>query len=296
MSTATQENIQSLLSPEHVDMSLLPAPEIIETLDYETIYQEMLANFQERQPEYTALLESDPIIVALQCCAYREVLLRQRINEAGKANMLAYATGTDLENLAAFFGITRMDEEEDTRLRYRTNLALEGLSTAGSEMSYLFHTLSSSVDIKSASVQNPDAGEVLITILSFDDDGTASTDLLDTVSDYLTTDEIRPFTDNVTVQSADIVEFTVAATIYVYSGPSVSVTTDEYTTNLATYLTKQHNLGAVVALSGIYDALHTEGVQKISLTSPTADIITTKSQAAYCTKTTLNVVIVNDSD
>ena len=49
-------------------------------------------------------------------------------------------------------------------------------------------------------------------------------------------------------------------------------------------------------LSGIYDALHTEGVKKVQLLSPTADMATTKQQAAFCENINLEVIIVNDND
>jgi phage-related baseplate assembly protein len=39
----------------------------------------------------TLQLESEPLTMLLQLCSYRELLLRQRINEAAKASLLAYA-------------------------------------------------------------------------------------------------------------------------------------------------------------------------------------------------------------
>lgn len=296
MITATQEDLQNFISPDHVDLSSLPAPRVVEDLSFEQIFQDLLADFRERKPDYTALLESDPVIIALECAAYREMLLRNRINEAAKACMLAYATDTDLDNLAAFFGIERMEGESDERLRYRANLALEGITTAGSERAYLFHTLSSSPTVKSASIQTPDKGKVLITILSTQDDGTANEDLINTVFDYVSAEDKRPLTDEVIIQSAEIIPFRVSAKVYVYQSSTVSITTEEYTHNLRKYLSKQHSIGSVVALSGIYDALHTEGVQKVQLLSPAQDITTNKEQAAYCSEINLEVIIVNDTD
>ena len=48
---------------------------------------------------FTALVESDPAWTILEVAAYRELLLRQRINDASRAVMLAFATGADLEHL-----------------------------------------------------------------------------------------------------------------------------------------------------------------------------------------------------
>ncbi len=44
----------------------------------------------------TLELESEPATKLLQENAYRELLLRQRINEAAQAVMVAYAMGGDL--------------------------------------------------------------------------------------------------------------------------------------------------------------------------------------------------------
>ena len=288
------EDIKKFMSPEYVDLSSLPAPKIVEQLDFEAIFQELLADFKARRPEYDALLESDPVIIALECAAYRELLLRNRINETARANMIAYATGADLDNLAAFYGIERQEGEQDDRLRYRARLSLESLTTAGSEKAYQFHALSASPLIKSVSVQTPSKGKVLITILSTEEDGVAGEELIEAVADYVSAEDKRPLTDHVVVQSANIIEFNVHAKVSVFAGPSVSITQDEFTANLQRYLGKQHHIGSMVALSGIFDALHTEGVQKVKLLSPTADITTTKEQAAYCTDINLELEIVND--
>ena len=40
-----------------IDFSSIPAPEIIETLDYESILAAMLADLQARDPSYTEILE-----------------------------------------------------------------------------------------------------------------------------------------------------------------------------------------------------------------------------------------------
>ncbi|MGE9120724.1 baseplate assembly protein, partial [Escherichia coli] len=42
--------------------------------------------------------------------------------------------------------------------------------------------------------------------------------------------------------------------------------------------------GRDIRLSAIYAALHVEGVQRVELTSPQADIVLSKSQASNCTE------------
>ena len=97
----------------------LPDPQIIETLSFDTIFASLVSDFKSRNSEYDALLYSDPGIKLLEVAAYREVLLRQRINDAFKATLLGLATGNDLDNLADFYNVSRATSETDTALRTR---------------------------------------------------------------------------------------------------------------------------------------------------------------------------------
>jgi len=274
-----------------IDLSKLPAPDVIETLDFESLLTDYINDFVARNPNYATLLESDPAIILMQVVAYREMLLRARINEAAKANMLAYATKGDLYNLAAFFGVERLIDETDERLRKRTQLALEGFSTAGPVGAYIFHSLSASNEVKSVSVKSPNPGEVLVTILSNIGDGTVAQELIDSVLAKLNEDNIRPLTDLVSVQGAEIINYQVEAVITVYSGPSSAVVETEANDALQKFISDRHEIGRVIAISGIYDALHVDGVKKVELISPLADVETTNEQAPYCSNISISVVI-----
>ena len=274
-----------------IDLSKLPAPDVIETLDFESLLTDYINDFVARNPNYSTLLESDPAIILMQVVAYREMLLRARINEAAKANMLAYATKGDLDNLAAFFGVERLEDETDERLRKRTQLALEGFSTAGPVGAYIFHSLSASNEVKSVSVKSPNPGEVLVIILSNIGDGTVNQDLIDAVSAKLNEDDIRPLTDLVSVQGAEIINYQVEAVITVYSGPSPAVVETEGLDALQKFISDRHEIGRIIAISGIYDALHVDGVKKVELISPVTDIEATDEQAPYCSNISISVVI-----
>ena len=93
-----------------IDLSLLAPPAIIDALGFETILAELKADAIARLPDLADLLEleSEPVTALLQVIAYRELLLRQRINEASKAVMLAYAAGADLDQIGTNYGIPRL--------------------------------------------------------------------------------------------------------------------------------------------------------------------------------------------
>src|SRR5205085_7051294 len=170
-----------------VDLSRLPAPTVVEQLSFETILAEMIADIQARMPEFDATVESDPAVKILQVAAYRELLNRQRFNDRARGVMLAYATGSDLDQLAALVGVTRLVIQEenavlglpqilepDDALRQRVVLAPESFSVAGPELAYVFHARSAHADVLDASAISPVPGEVIVTVLSRTGDGTAS--------------------------------------------------------------------------------------------------------------------------
>ncbi|HWJ69126.1 MAG TPA: baseplate J/gp47 family protein [Sphingobium sp.] len=156
-----------------VDLSQLPAPSIVEPLDFEAIYGAMLADLLAQLPDFDATVESDPAVKLLQIAAYRELTLRARINDAARAVMVAFAGGADLDHLAAVFGVMRLVlvpadtansipavMESDTELRRRVLLAPEGYSVAGPEGAYIFHALSAAPDVLDASATSPEPAEI----------------------------------------------------------------------------------------------------------------------------------------
>ncbi|MCZ7024357.1 baseplate assembly protein, partial [Salmonella enterica subsp. enterica] len=58
---------------------------------------------------------------------------------------------------------------------------------------------------------------------------------------------------------------------------------------LKKYINTQGRLGRDIRLSAIYAALHVEGVQRVELQSPLADIVLDKTQASLCTAYSLSV-------
>jgi phage-related baseplate assembly protein len=289
-----------------IDLSTLPAPDVVETLSFEAILTEMLADLRTRDPSFTALLESDPAYKILEVAAYRELLIRQRVNDGARAVMLAYSTGADLEQIAGLFGVTRKlidagdanaippipaTYETDASLRYRTQLALEGLSTAGPIGSYVYHALTVE-GVKDVGVQGPpdtDPGDVLVTILAQTGNGAADSNLRSAVLAVLNGEDVRPLTDQVTVQSATIQQYAVIATIYILPGPDPELVKTAAEASVAAFVAAQHKVGADIRLSALYAALHIGGVERVTLASPgiTADLVCTAAQAPFCTGVTI---------
>ena len=92
-----------------VDLSALPAPQVLEDLDFEALFQADLATFRSHMGDnWDAAVESDPVTKLLEVGAYRKLLNRARVNDAAKALLLAYAQGSDLDQLAANVQLQRL--------------------------------------------------------------------------------------------------------------------------------------------------------------------------------------------
>lgn len=156
-------------------------------------------------------------------------------------------------------------------------LAPEGFSVAGPEGAYIFHALSADPDILDASATSPEPSHVLVSILSRSGNGQASAQLVAKVSAYLTAEERRPLTDFVTVQSAQIVNYAIEATLTTFSGPDGSVVLAAARKSLDAYIAASHRMGRDITRSGIFAALHVEGVQNVAL--PPASIVISSTQA-----------------
>lgn len=287
-----------------INLANLPAPAVVDEISFETIVQEMRDDLVARFPAISGVidLESEPARKLIEVFAYRETLMRARINGAARGVMLAYAAGSDLDHLGAIFGVQRflLTEanpdtvppveavyESDAEFRVRIQLSLEGFSTAGPSGAYIFHTMSADADVKDASAISPDPGEVLVTVLSRTDNGEASSDLLDAVEAALNDEEVRPLCDTVSVQSATIIEYAISATILFMEGPDSATVLAASLAAAEKYVGDQHRLGRDVTISGIHAALHGPGVARVDLSEPAGSIAVGVTEAAFCTDITL---------
>ena len=88
----------------------------------------------------------------------------------------------------------------------------------------MFHALSADGRVSDASAISPDPCDVVVSVLSWETDGTAGADVLQAVRVKLSDEDIRPMGDRVTVQSSVIVPYAVRAVLHMKGqGPGRSV-------------------------------------------------------------------------
>ncbi|MBB5320467.1 baseplate J/gp47 family protein [Marinobacter oulmenensis] len=294
-----------------IDLSRLPKPNVIEELDFETILEQRKQKLlslvpEDRQAEVqeTLALETEPLTIQLQENAYREIVWRRRVNQAATAGMLAYSEDEDLDNLVANFETERLmvdpgdpdavppvppTYESNEKLRLRSQQSWEGLSVAGPTKAYEYHALSADGRVADAKAISPDPCYVTVTLLSTEGDGTASAEEIDIVDSALSAEDIRPVGDRLTVQSATIIDYQVDATLYVYPGPEQEPILAAAQASLEKYISEQRRIGRDIRISALHAALHVEGVQRVELTQPAADLVITNTEAGHCTAINLRI-------
>ena len=269
-----------------VDLSQLPEPAIIAEPDFEAILADtkamMIASYSAEQREAVSAaleLESEPLNVIAQTMSFREMLLRQRVNEGARACMLSHGSGTNLDNLAGNMNTKRLVitpatdttdavMESDTSLRLRAQRAYDGLSVAGPSGAYEYFARSASGLVRDARAISPSPACVTVSILSTEGDG--------------------PVADRLTVQSARIVTWRLNAKLYFYPGPESEPILAAAESSFRKWLAEQGLIGQDVALSAIAAALHVHGVQRVEIIEPTQNMAISDIQAARCESFTIS--------
>ena len=306
-----------------IDLSLLPAPDVVEPLDFEAVYQDMLAAFRTLMGDgWSAALESDPVVKLLELAAYREVQIRARINDAARSVMLAYAVGSDLDQIGADFGVVRLDGEEDARFRYRIQQGFHRLAAAGPINAYRQHALAVSTDIADVDVWSEAPGQVTVAVLAKalypvsevaeaeviagealfgpGPDAThayvvapADSTLLRNVLAALNADDVRPLTDAVVVRAPVVRTFTVTAVIEVLPGPDPELILQRREAALRRYVASVGNLSFDATRAGIIAALVEAGVKNVQFSEPVSDIVCGRGEIAVMTSLQLSAEIVD---
>lgn len=281
-----------------VDFSQLPIPNLIQELDYETIFENRKERFialypDSEQENWRTILsrESDPVTKLLQENAYLELNYINKCNADARALLLAYATGADLDHLALTeYGLIRLlvtpaDNsvipplpavyETDERLKERCLLQYDGMNTAGSANAYKFFTLSADGRVHGIKVYSDIDNPYLLDIVISQVDsvnGEASEELIDIVQAALDPDEVRPVCDRPTVKSSIATNYQISAQLFVGKNAEDSLLLEAANLRLDSYIQKSLKNGSSIRRSAIYAALHVDGISRVIVNEPPADI------------------------
>jgi phage-related baseplate assembly protein len=260
-----------------VNLSALPAPAVVEVLDFAAYKAAYLAVLKSTLADVGITwdmdaIEADPGSAMAESTGYREMLVRGRVNDAARAVMLAYATGTDLDNLAALYKVGRLAGEADDQLRSRTQIAPEALSVAGPKGAYVFHARQVSAAIVDVNVWSPSPGVVHVIPLVAAGNGVPDDATIAAVQVALNDDYVRPLTDAVSVLKARLLPATISASLFMSRGPDPATVQAAALASLNLYLAARRMVGATVYAKGIETALMVGGVDDLELASPAGNL------------------------
>ena len=282
----------------------LPAPDILDASTYETIFDRKLADFMTNYPAYANVQEGDPIYALLQSSAADELNIRQRVNNAYRQTVIIFATGANLDHLAYNIGLTRrvkteavfdddgiLEEpeelEDDRSLKQRYILAWHALAV-GSVGWYKTQALESTTDVKDAYPKNTADGEVTVSIQSEADGGGVPTSaLLTEVRTYLNARDRRTLCDTLVVQGITLVDYTITAELTVETGLDSATVLAQVEDAAEQFTLDNEVINRDIPQSRFYAVLSPIGVTGVTLTAPTADVITTDEEVPHATSITI---------
>ena len=279
-----------------IDLSAMTPPDIIETLDYETIVTDMRDDLVARFPAIVGVidLESEPARKLIEAFAYRELLLRTRINDSARAVLLASSYGSNLDNLGALFATARQDGESDDRFRRRIQLAPEAFSVAGPEGAYQYHALTVAPWARDVSAIMTAPGTVRVTMLKEGADPVPTAGELQTVLIALRDDAVRPLTDVVQVLGPQVVPVTIDARLTLYPGPDGTLVQTRALAAVTSWVERNRMLDMNLRRSAIFARLHQEGIHSVELIAPAEDVVLDENQVYAITALTVTVQTTRD--
>jgi phage-related baseplate assembly protein len=282
-----------------VDLSQLPAPNVVQPLDFAAILAARIADLATRfqadpsTANIATLLqyEVDPSVKIQESGAYREVVHYNRVNDAAKAVLVAYAIGPDLDNLGALMWTPRLPGELDAAYRARLVLAGNAQNNAGPAGGIVYEAMSASSNVIGVGLSKvPYTGRVSVYILSSEAGGLPSQATLQAVRSQLLGDSVKLMTDEISVNPAAIRNYQVSATLTIPLGPDPTIVQTAAIAAVQAYVNACYNLGQTVYANMLEACLSVPNVINIQMASPPADIVCDQTTAPYCTNIAITVV------
>ena len=245
------------------DIATLPPPSVVEPLDFEAILAAQRTDLIARYPEAADVLdlESEPLAKLMEVFAYRELLYRARVNDAARAHLVAFATGSDLEHLGAFYNVPRIDGEADDRYRRRILLRVAALAGNGTKEHYEHVALTASQNVQDAIATQPWPGSVNVQLWLADHSQAEATQAQ--VLAALTAPAARPLGVPVSVSLAKPRHIHLTARLLREGGAPVNLVA-QVLESLPAAMAAYARLGRAVPRSWITTRLHVAGIARVT--------------------------------
>lgn len=273
----------------------LPAPSIIAEIDFEErlsgFFAELVPAMQKIGFNYDVeTLENDPAAALLQVATYTDVSLRQRINEAFVAELLAFADGSNLDHVAAFYQIFRLSGERDDAFRSRVVLGIQAKSGLETEWRYEFIARSADVRVRDVRAYVKGRSPIIyLAVLSTDNAGIADTALLEKVRLAVQTPNRRALNDTIVVEAAAQLISDITAQFTLLPQAEINLI-ETIRTNLMSAWLQELALGRDVTRSWLLSKLQIEGVHSVNLINPALDIVVPANRVGVLGETHFEII------
>ncbi|SEI12615.1 baseplate J/gp47 family protein [Pseudomonas fuscovaginae UPB0736] len=172
----------------------------------------------------------------------------------------------------------------------RPSVKVENTSPGVVAVTYTFDPDGYAAQVKDGNGRRTAPGEVMVTVLARSGDGTPSAELLDRVRSHFSRPDVRPETDLVSVQGAEIKNYKIRVVARINGGPDSGLTQLAAVRQLQAYAEACHRLEGRVEPSWIDYTLHSAGAVQVEILEPREPIVTTAFQAPYCTAVEVEVL------
>ncbi|WP_017906184.1 baseplate J/gp47 family protein [Pseudomonas asplenii] len=172
----------------------------------------------------------------------------------------------------------------------RPTVKVQGTSPGVVAVTYTFDPDGYAAQVKDGNGRRTAPGEVMVTVLGRSGDGTPSAELLERVRSHFSRPDVRPETDLVSVQGAEIKDYRIRVVARINGGPDSGLTQLAAVRQLKAYAEACHRLEGRVEPSWIDYTLHSAGAVQVEILEPREPIVTTAFQAPYCTGVEVEVL------
>jgi len=157
-------------------------------------------------------------------------------------------------------------------------------------VTYTFDPDGLAAQVKDGNARRTAPGEVMVTVLSREGNGVPSSALLDGVRRHFARPDVRPETDRVTVQGAQIKPYRIRVIARINGGPDSGLTRMAAQQQLQSYADACHRLEGRVDPSWIDYTLHSAGAVQLQILEPLEAIVANAFEAPYCTAVDVEVL------
>lgn len=265
---------------------------VLRQINFEDELVEWLARLQEELPSVDVLgLETDPLVRQARVSSYRIITDKQYCNEALKQLTAAYATGGNLDHVAARAAILRLAGEDDGTLRMRYYASF-GAPAAGSEDAYIFAALTAAPTLYDVRCVGPEEhgepGKVDVVLTAA---GGVATDpaVVLAVGRAINGKTVRPLTDEASALAATVVPYAVSVQAQILPGPDPVAIRADIRARLEAIVAERYRGGGEVPREALSAAAYAAGAVSATVTSPPASIARNPYAAPWCTGIAVSV-------